>query len=1049
MLFSGNSNKGKFKHDLGELSVSLPGRLTTFVILALIVTGLIFTFIFFRHSKDSSSSDFVGENAANVQTVKNSDGTVSKKIYTAPVNYKDAQGKWKKIDTNIKTRGSKLEVTKAPYKVFFESNVKGKVAFSVGNKEISFAPKGLKSSKAKIRGNKATYQNVFTNTDLERIATSSGLKQNYILKAKGHPDTFKETLTTSLKPKLTKNGAINFYDRTKIIARAPAPYLTDAKGVTRNFKYTVSSVGANTSELIISLPSLKGLSYPIMVDPTITIPQYKGDPYYPEDTYVNSYLATSNYSTWTTFWVGKRGDGFNYGDTFSLIKFPDLSLVPAGSTINDAKLYLYNRGMGNYAGSGGSIVVQLQSIDSTWAASSVTWNTKPQYGDYLGDTKSSFFASYGSDPWDVTQLVSEWLNNDRVNNGLALVKISGTDWTYATFSSSDYTASRYPYLEINYTAPPPDPTPPTSNITDPTHGSFIPISYTISGTASDNAGGTGLKKVEVSTNGGSTWIQTNLNLGSGTWSYDWTAPAEGDYTIKSRATDNADNVETPGVGIDITVDNANPTAAITSPAPGAALSGSFDLVGTADDANFKDYKVEYGEGASPANWTKIGSSMTMPVINDVLKTIDFGAGNGQYTFKITVTDDAGNTSNASVTVDLDNPVPESPHANYTQDPDQCAICHRAHTATVNGLINGKGTVYQANFCYTCHDGTGSIYNVKAAYDTNPSHNPIADDYYLNQATYPDSSGHQKSDHVLICTQCHDPHGTKKPDGTYYPKLLKAKNGGNEYYEGNEFCGVCHGPGTALIGGDHLTDFTSIPHNTLAPNPLSGTKIKCLNCHGNNNSSGNEGTAPHGSDFNRVTKLNEEEVCFQCHDNAENSENNINISQILNYPLSIFTDEASMLSARHSVADSEQVDADPDTAGNQSSKVECEDCHNPHKNDRGDKKIANPDNVFDLFTGTRPDPKLWDYESNKGFAIFMPFYRQRAQDVGVNNYTYTYEGPQTPADGQDTHIDSSKPGTILDHTAALPVSSPDGSDGVRGPYNEWNKLRVVALVGHAK
>jgi titin len=106
---------------------------------------------------------------------------------------------------------------------------------------------------------------------------------------------------------------------------------------------------------------------------------------------------------------------------------------------------------------------------------------------------------------------------------------------------------------------------PFSTIAAPTEGVRLNgITYTIQGTASDPSS-SGVERVEVSINGGA-W---QLVTGKTSWSYDWTLPLDGSYNIKSRANDNAGNVETPGAGVNITVDNIAPTVTSTSPTQGA------------------------------------------------------------------------------------------------------------------------------------------------------------------------------------------------------------------------------------------------------------------------------------------------------------------------------------------------------------------------------------------------------------------------------------------------------------------------------------------------
>ncbi len=118
-----------------------------------------------------------------------------------------------------------------------------------------------------------------------------------------------------------------------------------------------------------------------------------------------------------------------------------------------------------------------------------------------------------------------------------------------------------------------DAVPPASNITAPTSGEQTRAhSYTITGTSSDPApDASGVVAVDVSTNGGSTWSPATPGAPGNysTWSYNWSViPAEGTYNIRSRARDEAGNVETPGPGVNLIVDWTPPVVAGTSPAGG-------------------------------------------------------------------------------------------------------------------------------------------------------------------------------------------------------------------------------------------------------------------------------------------------------------------------------------------------------------------------------------------------------------------------------------------------------------------------------------------------
>jgi len=98
-----------------------------------------------------------------------------------------------------------------------------------------------------------------------------------------------------------------------------------------------------------------------------------------------------------------------------------------------------------------------------------------------------------------------------------------------------------------------DATPPASTILTPENGTGIMNTlFTISGTASDI--GSSVSKVEISING-SAWTQASGTINC---TYAWTNITPGTYTIQSRATDAAGNVETPKPAITVHVYAATP-----------------------------------------------------------------------------------------------------------------------------------------------------------------------------------------------------------------------------------------------------------------------------------------------------------------------------------------------------------------------------------------------------------------------------------------------------------------------------------------------------------
>lgn len=85
-----------------------------------------------------------------------------------------------------------------------------------------------------------------------------------------------------------------------------------------------------------------------------------------------------------------------------------------------------------------------------------------------------------------------------------------------------------------------DTTGPAVTVTSPAANTTVPAlrPVTVTGTASDSGGGV-VARVEVSTDGGTTWKATT---GVGSWSYTWTPTAPGSAQIKVRAVDDSVNI---------------------------------------------------------------------------------------------------------------------------------------------------------------------------------------------------------------------------------------------------------------------------------------------------------------------------------------------------------------------------------------------------------------------------------------------------------------------------------------------------------------------------
>lgn len=184
--------------------------------------------------------------------------------------------------------------------------------------------------------------------------------------------------------------------------------------------------------------------------------------------------------------------------------------------------------------------------------------------------------------------------------------------------------------------------PPSSTITSPNQGQILGGAYgVISGTAGDGTG-SGVALVEVSTDGGVTWgagTDTSGNSSWSSWSYPWVLPADGSYTIRSRAKDKDGNVEMPSAGITIVVDN-NPPLITISPVKTPTVLASQTVSGTRESGALIAVTVDT---------SAVAGAVIYPTATTWSCTIT-GLTEGTNTITVTATDPAGLTSRATATI---------------------------------------------------------------------------------------------------------------------------------------------------------------------------------------------------------------------------------------------------------------------------------------------------------------------------------------------------------------------------------------------------------------
>jgi predicted CXXCH cytochrome family protein len=254
----------------------------------------------------------------------------------------------------------------------------------------------------------------------------------------------------------------------------------------------------------------------------------------------------------------------------------------------------------------------------------------------------------------------------------------------------------------------------------------------------------------------------------------------------------------------------------------------------------------------------------------------------------------------------------SPHLGGGATPDNCATCHRSHTGQNSHLI--KSAVPESTLCFSCHDGTGSNYNVAAEYnDINvPANNAATSSYYSHPLDLSSTHTSAKVDEfggVLNrhsdCGDCHNPHSmnsdlprqtsngwTASGALTNISGVSAALAWQNSISYEYELCLKCHSRYTVLLSSStptynktdkaaELNPANTSFHPVEAPGKnttpqlqsslnggnlwqlTTGSTIRCTQCHGNYRLVGDPPTAispatrlaPHTSEYRSLLIAN--------------------------------------------------------------------------------------------------------------------------------------------------------------------------------------------------
>jgi RHS repeat-associated protein len=423
-----------------------------------------------RQAAADSAPGKLVERSRVTNTYRNPDGSFTRDMFAAPVNFRDASGKWQAIDSTLvpSTVPGYMYRTRAnDFHVLFKGQLDSSyLGFQVAHGIYALSLKGAAPRTARVGEASVRYNSAFAGADLSYQVRPDGVEEALTLHSASVPAAYHFILTppdgVQLQAKRLRGGAWMFVaaGRTKPVFLLSPPHAVDANGKD-GARHTSIEVARTGSSYAIRLGvdaawlHASDRTFPVIVDPTLTL-----QPAAMTGNFDVSCGACTD--TATPLWTG--ADDTDVWRT--LLRF-DLSALPPASQISQATVGLWNDSTGCVPVTGQDCEASSHTLELH--RSTAAWDTNTQSNQLAFDPtvlSTATLAVNAPDQWvnwDATGLAQGWANGSQSNYGVLIKR------------STEPAGAGGPAF-------------PGNDATDPTHAPKLTITYKGDGVTLDMPG---------------------------------------------------------------------------------------------------------------------------------------------------------------------------------------------------------------------------------------------------------------------------------------------------------------------------------------------------------------------------------------------------------------------------------------------------------------------------------------------------------------------------------------------------------------------------------
>lgn len=581
------------------------------------------------------STELREERTPTNRVFANPDGTRTTRAFSAPVNMKDASGKWVDIDTTLERgQDGRFRPKATPVAQEFSANaadaVVGRIVVDPSH-SIGFGIAGASElSRATPSGSKVTYPGVIGSASVTLTAKPNGVKEEIVLDGPDSPNTFDFPLRlVGLTAEVdVPTGDVVYRDKDgHERARTPHGYMQEASAgrprpeVATSDGVTYSVVpGEDGNQVLRTVLDAQWLADPARQWPVTVDPSYWLSTDFQDDTFVKS-GTTQDYAWLDYLAVGTWNAGANKFRSFLNFDLTQLT----GRTILSADFHIFlsysptctARGVGFYRATtawGGHTMTSWPGVNY---ADQVAWANMAMGGPGCGPGWASFYDnnSGGNITSHVLDAVRNWTTAGGWGNFGLVVKADdeNDNWAYKSFDSWDTWGgdpgctpnicsepeAGIPHIDIDWNAPPSVPA-----LSSPGNGaSFHTTTPTLSASSSDANGDPIYYQYELCgpIYGANQCAASEWTTGAWTVPSGWlVSPSNQSYTWHARASDLVAPDTAWSGNWGFTVTNATPTISPQTPTTQSVLgTTTLSFTGTGGDADgdTTNYRFQVATGA--------------------------------------------------------------------------------------------------------------------------------------------------------------------------------------------------------------------------------------------------------------------------------------------------------------------------------------------------------------------------------------------------------------------------------------------------------------------